>query len=194
MLTYPYRLGRVELLLVEGDITKISADAIVNAANPEVEHGGGVAFAIGKAAAGCAKEYTKISQEELRRRYGEGRLAPGKVLVTPPMRLAEHGVRAVIHTVGPVCRGAWNEGHARALYAAFAAPLEEAERQGFTSIAYPAVSAGIYGCPLERVVETFAAVVRDAAHRLVSVGSVSLVLRERDKVELAREILDRQRA
>jgi len=193
MLTHPYRVGRVELLLVEGDITKISADAIVNAANPEVEHGGGVAFAIGKVAAGCAKEYTKISQEELRRRYGESPLAPGKVLVTPPMRLQEHGVRAVIHTVGPVCRGTWNDGHARALYVAFAAPLEEAERRGFASIAYPAVSAGIYGCPFERVVETFAAVVRDMAHRLTSVGSVSLILRERDKVEQAREILDREK-
>jgi len=95
----------VEFLVVMGDITRFPAEAIVNAANKYLEHGGGVAYAIAKAAAGNAREYIRISKEAMREQLGKDFIDHGEVVVTPAMNLERHGIKYVIHTVGPYCGG-----------------------------------------------------------------------------------------
>ena len=124
---------RVEV--VRGDITALAVDAIVNAANPALAGGGGVDGAIHRAA---GPELLAASRA----------LAPcptGEARVTPGFRLA---AKHVIHTVGPV----WHGGHVgepALLAAAYRASLLAAERAGARSVAFPAISTGVYGYPLE---------------------------------------------
>ena len=176
--------------LVRGDITKYPAEAIVNAANKYLEHGGGVALAIAKACVGSGEEFTRISKEEMKRQIGRSYIEHGEVVVTPAFNLEEVGVKFVIHTVGPICGGEWNEEFKKKLVKALRAPLDKAEELKLKSIAFPAVSAGIYGCPLEEVVKTLFEVVRDFAKSAESVKEVSLVLFSEDQVERALKVFE----
>jgi O-acetyl-ADP-ribose deacetylase (regulator of RNase III) len=171
--------------LVQGDITKYPAEAIVNAANKYLEHGGGVALAIAKACVGSGEEYTRISKEEMKKQIGRNYIEHGEVVVTPSFNLEKIGIKYVIHTVGPICRGEWNEGFKEKLVKALRAPLDKAEELKLKSIALPAVSAGIYGCPLEEVVKTFLEVVRDFAKSTESVKEVALVIYDEESVNRA---------
>ena len=171
--------------LVQGDITKYPAEAIVNAANKYLEHGGGVALAIAKACVGSAEEYTRISKEEMKKQIGRNYIEHGEVVVTPAFNLEKIGIKYVIHTVGPICRGEWNEEFKEKLVKALRAPLDKAEELKLKSIALPAVSAGIYGCPLEEVVKTFLEVVRDFAKSAESVKEIALVIYDEESVNRA---------
>jgi len=171
--------------LVQGDITKYPAEAIVNAANKYLEHGGGVALAIAKACVGSGEEYTRISKEEMKKQIGRNYIEHGEVVVTPAFNLEKIGIKYVIHTVGPICRGEWNKGFKEKLVKALRAPLDKAEELKLKSIALPAVSAGIYGCPLEEVVKTFLEVVRDFAKSAESVKEVALVIYDEESVNRA---------
>ena len=171
--------------LVQGDITKYPAEAIVNAANKYLEHGGGVALAIAKACVGSAEEYTQISKEEMKKQIGRDYIEHGEVVVTPAYNLEKIGIKYVIHTVGPICRGEWNEEFKEKLVKALRAPLDKAEELKLKSIALPAVSAGIYGCPLEEVVKTFLEVVRDFAKSAESVKEIALVIYDEESVNRA---------
>ncbi|AMM54660.1 [protein ADP-ribosylglutamate] hydrolase [Pyrococcus kukulkanii] len=162
--------------VVKGDITKFRAEAIVNAANKYLEHGGGVAYAIAKAAAGDVYEYIRISKEEMKKQIGRDYIEHGEVVVTPPLRLAENGVKYVIHTVGPYCGGKWDEDKKNKLKLAILGALKKADELGVKTIAFPAISAGIYGCPLEEVVKTFKEVVDEFIKRSKNVKEVFLVL------------------
>ncbi len=66
-----------------GDVTRFPAEAIVNAANRYLEHGGGVAYAIARAAAGDVSEYIRISKEAMREQLGKDYIDHGEVVVTP---------------------------------------------------------------------------------------------------------------
>ncbi|AFK22979.1 [protein ADP-ribosylglutamate] hydrolase [Pyrococcus sp. ST04] len=162
--------------IVKGDITKFRADAIVNAANKYLEHGGGVAYAIAKAAAGDVYEYIKISKEEMKKQLGKDWIEHGEVVVTPPLRLAENGVKYVIHTVGPYCGGKWDNEKEEKLKLAILGALKKADELGVRSIAFPAISAGIYGCPLENVVRVFASVAEEFLKNARNVKEIYLVL------------------
>ncbi len=166
----------MEFEIVRGDITHFPAEAIVNAANKYLEHGGGVAYAIAKAAAGDAREYIKISKEAMREQLGKTSIEHGEVVVTPALRLEKFGIKHVIHTVGPYCGGAWDEDKKEKLRKAILGALKKAEELGVRSIAFPAISAGIYGCPLEEVVRTFKEVVEEFGKEAGSVEKVYLVL------------------
>lgn len=166
----------VEFEIVKGDITRFPAEAIVNAANRYLEHGGGVAYAIAKAAAGDPREYIRISKEAMREQLGKDHIEHGEVVVTPAMRLEKHGIRYVIHTVGPYCGGIWDEDKKEKLRKAILGALRKAEELGVKTIAFPAVSAGIYGCPLEEVVKTFKEVIDEFEREAGSVERVYLVL------------------
>ncbi len=181
-------LGKISLKLAQGDITKYPAEAIVNAANKYLEHGGGVAAAIAKAAANSAAEYTRISKEEMRKQVGRDYIEHGEVVVTPAMKLEERGIKYVIHTVGPICGGKWNAELKEKLYKALKAPMEKADELGLNSIAFPAVSAGIYGCPLKEVVKTFVEAAKDFAKAAKSVGEIALVLYDEKSVEEALDV------
>ncbi|WP_456444190.1 [protein ADP-ribosylglutamate] hydrolase [Thermococcus sp.] len=171
----------MEFEVVKGDITRFPAEAIVNAANRYLEHGGGVAYAIAKAAAGDAMEYIRISKKAMREQLGKTSINHGEVVVTPALRLERYGIRYVIHTVGPCCGGVWDGDKKEKLKKAILGALWKAEELGVRSIAFPAVSAGIYGCPLEAVVKTFEEVVGEFSGKAKSVERVYLVLySERD--------------
>lgn len=123
-------------IIIKGDITKIKADAIVNAANSELLPGGGVSGAIHDAAGPELYEECR----ELRP------LEPGRAVVTRGYRLpAGH----VIHTVGPVWRGGAS-GESEVLYSCYRESLALARAQGFETVAFPLISSGIYGYPPEQ--------------------------------------------
>lgn len=182
------KVGSLSVKLVQGDITAFPAKAIVNAANKYLEHGGGVAYAIAKACAGNAAEYTRISKEAMKEQIGREYIEHGEVVVTPAMKLEERGIEYVIHTVGPICSGKWDESFREKLYRAFKGPLEKAEELKLDSIAFPAVSAGIYGCPLEEVVKTFLEAVKDFSEGASSVRELALVIYDRESVERAKPV------
>lgn len=89
----------------------------------------------------------------MKEQFGRDYIDHGEVVVTPAMNLEERGIKYVFHTVGPICRGKWDEGLKEKLFRAFLGPLRKAEEMKINSIAFPAVSAGIYGCELEKVLK-----------------------------------------
>ena len=137
---YVDRPGRAPALvdLTRGDITAIRADAIVNAANEALAGGGGVDGAIHRAAG-------RELMAELRARYRG--CPPGGAVITGSGRLAEGGVKWVIHAVGPVWRGG-SRGEEGLLRSAYLAALRLADDAGATTVALPAISCGVYGYPL----------------------------------------------
>jgi len=180
-------INGIKLKLAQGDITRYPAKAIVNAANKRLEHGGGVAYAIAKACAGNAGKYTEISKKAMREQFGRDCIDHGEVVVTPAMNLEERGIKYVFHTVGPICSGRWNDELKEKLFRAFLGPLEKAEEMKVDSIAFPAVSAGIYGCELEKVVETFLEAVK--SFKGSNVKEVALVIYDRESAERALAVL-----
>ena len=116
------------------DITTLDVDAIVNAANEQLVPGGGVCGAIHRAA---GPELAKACSTL-------GHCPTGQARATPGFRLP---ARFVIHAVGPVWRGG-NAGEADLLSSAYQAAMQAAEEKKLTSIAFPAISTGIYGYPL----------------------------------------------
>ena len=127
-----------KILLVRGDITERSVDAIVNPANSYLRHGGGVAAAI-------VKKGGKIIQEESDKM---GIIPVGNAVITGSGNLP---CKAVIHAVGPRYAGG-NED--QKLRSALKNALKLAERNGFKSIAIPAISSGIFGFPKDRCAKT----------------------------------------
>jgi O-acetyl-ADP-ribose deacetylase (regulator of RNase III) len=124
-------IKEVHFRIMRGDLTESPADAIVNAANSRLQHGGGVAGAI-------VRKGGRIIQEESDR---IGFVPVGKAAITGAGALK---ARFVIHTVGPM----WGEGDEEMkLRSAVRSTLELATEQGFESLAMPAISAGIFGFP-----------------------------------------------
>ena len=129
------------LELTQGDISTLKVDAIVNAANGYLKHGGGVAAAISR------KGGPTIQQESDALISTRGPLKTGDAGITGGGRLA---AKFVIHTVGPV----WSQHDPaeadRLLCQAVRSSLALAGEKGVKSIAFPAISTGIYGFPIER--------------------------------------------
>jgi O-acetyl-ADP-ribose deacetylase (regulator of RNase III) len=152
--------GRGKISVVVGDLTEESTQAIVNAANSSLAHGGGVAGAI------VRKGGREIQQESL----AKAPVPVGGAVVTGAGRLP---CRWVIHAVGPV----WGEGDEEAkLRRAVGSALARAEELGLTSLALPAISTGIFGYPKAAGCRTIVAeVVRHLQAVAGSVADVRLV-------------------
>ena len=125
--------GRIEVF--EGDLTTLDVDAVVTAANAALSGGGGVDGAVHRAAGPALLAECRTL----------GRCPTGQARMT-----AGHGLKArhVIHAVGPVWDGG-SHGEAELLASAYRASLVLARDAGITSIAFPAISTGVYGYPLE---------------------------------------------
>jgi len=135
------------LEVLEGDITKIKADAIVNAANTELGMGGGVCGAIFRAAG-----VSELSEAC----HAIGRCPTGSAVITPAFGIAT--AKFIIHAVGPVYNR-YPAGEARKLLrSAYRSAIQLAKRNRCESIAIPAISTGIYGYPLDEACKEAAAV------------------------------------
>ncbi len=137
-------MTRIEL--ERGDITAMTVDAIVNAANSALAGGGGVDGAIHRAA---GPELKAASMAQAPCPAGEARITPG-------FRLA---ARLVVHTVGPVWRGG-GEGEAERLASCYHNSLNQAAGAGARSIAFPAISTGVYGYPKEEAADVALTAIR----------------------------------
>jgi O-acetyl-ADP-ribose deacetylase (regulator of RNase III) len=148
-------MTRIEL--VQGDITTQEVDAVVNAANSSLLGGGGVDGAIHRAGGPAILAECR----ELRAtRYPDG-LPTGQAVATTAGNLP---ARWVIHTVGPVY--AKKEDRSHLLASAYRESLRVAEELGARSVAFPAVSAGIYGWPLDDAARIAVTTVREARTRV----------------------------
>jgi O-acetyl-ADP-ribose deacetylase (regulator of RNase III) len=137
--------------LRQGDITRQVVDAIVNAANAELRGGGGVDGAIHRAGG------PSVMAECERIRTARGGCPTGTAVATTAGRLQ---AKAVIHTAGPIWRGG-EQGEPELLAACYTSSLQIAVAQGWRTIAFPSISTGVYGYPIERAARIALASVRD---------------------------------
>jgi O-acetyl-ADP-ribose deacetylase (regulator of RNase III) len=144
------------IAIIEGDITTLDVDAIVNAANRSLLGGGGVDGAIHRAAGPELKAVCAAL----------GGCETGEAKITPGFRLK---ARHVIHTVGPVWGGG-ERGEDRLLASCYRNSLALAAERGLASIAFPAISTGAYGFPPERAA-------------LIAVRTVGAALAEAPSIE-----------
>jgi O-acetyl-ADP-ribose deacetylase (regulator of RNase III) len=163
-MTERFHLARGCTLGLEmGDITRVATDAIVNAANETLLGGGGVDGAIHRAA-GVELFAACRGLPEVRPGV---RCPTGEARITPGFRLA---ARYVIHTVGPIYRSRAES--APLLASAHRAALRLANEQGLASVAFPAISCGAYGYPLDEAAEIALAACRAHAGALAEVRFV----------------------
>src|SRR5579871_2220929 len=145
----------------QGDITGERVDAIVNAANAALLPGGGVCGAMHRAAGPQLWEECRTI----------GHCAPGDAVITGGYNLP---ARYVIHTVGPVWEGG-GHGEDETLASCYRRCIELAQRHGLRSIAFPAISTGIYGIPVERATPIAVTATRAALEAAPAVEAVRFV-------------------
>jgi len=156
-------LNRIEIRQV--DITSLPVDAIVNAANERMLGGGGVDGAIHRAAGrGLVEECRRVPELRpgVRCPTGEARLTGGHNL----------SARYVIHTVGPIWRGG-DRNESDLLASCYRSSLELAVGNGIGTLAFPAISCGVYGYPIEQAAEI---AVREVASFLAREKSINKVV------------------
>jgi O-acetyl-ADP-ribose deacetylase (regulator of RNase III) len=153
--------GKTRVEVVEGDITKIPVDCIVNAANSGLRGGGGVDGAIH--GAGGAE-----IMADLKRYDG---CPTGEAVITRAGRLP---ARHVIHTVGPVYRGG-KEGEPELLAACYANSLSLAADNGCRTVSFPSISTGVYGYPFEDACKIAIGAIERFATQNGSIDTIVLV-------------------
>jgi O-acetyl-ADP-ribose deacetylase len=167
--------GTVTVECKRGDITsQDDIEAVVNAANARLGPGGGVAGAIHRAAGpGLAEEAVPL-----------GPIAPGEAVIT-----GAHGLpnRYVIHTLGPVY--GQDRPEAELLASCYRNSLGLTEENGIGSIAFPAISTGIFGYPVEEAAEVALGTVREEAGRLERVRLIRFVLFGERDVDVHERVL-----
>ena len=143
-------IDQTRLVLTQGDITQADTEAIVNAANSRLAGGGGVDGAIHRAGGpDIMAECRKI-----------GSCPTGEAVITTAGRLK---AKKVIHTVGPIYRGRPEE--ARLLASAYTNSLDLAAQHGLRTVAFPSLSTGAYGYPLEAAAKVALEAVRQGIEK-----------------------------
>ena len=164
------------VMVKTGDITAEDTDAIVNAANSSLFGGGGVDGAIHrKGGPQILQECRKIRESV----YREG-MPTGEAVATGAGRLT---ARFVIHTVGPVWRGG-NAGEAELLFNCYWNCLKRAREKNLASIAFPAISTGIYGYPREKAAQVASRAIAGFFDREQYSITVRLVFYSPDDLEI----------
>jgi O-acetyl-ADP-ribose deacetylase (regulator of RNase III) len=164
----------MQLELVQGDITRQHADAIVNAANSSLFGGGGVDGAIHKGGGKTILAECRVLRDTV---FPDG-LPPGQAVATTAGKLK---ARWVIHTVGPIYR----RGDAETLRSCYTSSLRVAAELGATTVAFPLISAGAFGWPTDDAIRQAVAAIAAAPN----VGTARLVLWQPETYELAQTIL-----
>jgi O-acetyl-ADP-ribose deacetylase (regulator of RNase III) len=177
--TCEYQIGKAKVCLVQGDITEMDTDVIVNAANPSLMGGGGVDGAIHR------KGGPKILEECKRIRATEwpNGLPTGKAVITTGGNLK---AKYVIHTVGPIWRGG-ESGEPELLAEAYRNSLALAVSKGLKTIAFPSISTGAYGYPIEEACKVALKTVREFLEKEDKLEKVVLVLYSKHDFEVYRE-------
>lgn len=163
--------GRIEI--VEGDITNLDVDAIVNAANSTLLGGGGVDGAIHRAA----------GAELLEECRSVGGCKTGEAKITRGYKLK---ARYVIHTVGPIY-GAENGKEDELLASCYRKSLQIAVQHGLKTIAFPSISTGAYGFPMDRAARIAIREVRAFLESNAGIEKVFLVCYGRDALRIYQE-------
>lgn len=160
----PYDTGMPRIVLLEGDVTRQAVDAIVNAANPSLMGGGGVDGAIHREG---GPEILERCREIRRTQHPDG-LPTGEAVATTAGKMPASWV---IHTVGPVYSGSPRD--PELLANCHTSALRVADQIGARTVAFPAISTGVFGYPLEEAAPVAIGAVRDAD---TSVEEVRFVL------------------
>jgi len=167
----------VRIEVIQGDITSQGdVNAIVNAANAQLESGGGVAGAIHQAASsGLVEEARPLAP-----------IQPGEAVVTAGYDLPN---RYVIHTLGPVYGS--DEPEAELLADCYRNSLGLAEERDIDSLAFPALSTGAFGYPLEEATEVALSTVVEEAQKLQNVRLIRFVLFSEEDLEVYERVLSK---
>ena len=154
------------LRIEQGDITRVAVDAIVNAANSRLAGGGGVDGAIHRAAGPAIMAELDAIRAKI------GHCAPGGAVATSAGRL---NARYIFHAVGPVYRGG-AEGEPEQLASCYRSCLAMAAERELASIAFPAISTGIYGYPFKEAAEIALREIQGFLDKASSVEETRIVL------------------
>ena len=174
-----FQIGRAKLRLVQGDITEMETDAIVNAANPSLMGGGGVDGAIHRKGGPKILEECKL----IRAREWPNGLPTGKAVITTGGNLK---AKYVIHTVGPIWQGG-KSGEAELLAEAYRNSLKLAVSKSLRTIAFPSISTGAYGYPIEKACRVALSTVKEFLEKEDKLEEVILVLFTRNDFEIYKE-------
>lgn len=163
-----FQVGKATVRLIRGDITEIETDAIVNAANSSLMGGGGVDGAIHRRGGPSILEECK----EIRVKEWPQGLPTGKAVITGAGNLK---AKYVIHTVGPVWRGG-NHGEAELLAQAYENSLKLTAKNRLKSLAFPSISTGAYGYPVESACRVALEIVKKFLEKEDELNEVIFVL------------------
>ena len=181
-MTDDIRIGGARLRLVRGDITEQDVDAIVNAANSSLMGGGGVDGAIHARGGPSILEESKRVRDH---RYPDG-LPTGEAVATTAGALP---ATVVIHTVGPIWKGG-GSGEPERLSAAYRNSLLVAIEGGCRRVAFPSISTGVYGYPVEAAAPLALGTIRDVLEESAgSMEEVRLVLFSEAHMQVYRSAL-----